>query len=771
MDQATSTSGDPGSASSLSRLNGRPKSLYAQAKSYMKRETISFFGLNENIEGSQQEKWIERRKRLAVRKYGALKDEIPPPRTVKDSFARSYQQSRETYGSRPDVLPDERDESDAIPGAYELPVRKKPSVIQMTFNGIAYLVTTLTRHRPRTPQRSRQWSRSYLPSEIPLGSQSFRESSSLDNNEVFFGGAPASGEASEAGQEAVDGGAGGDFSPSDQVVVHPTREAQIPQPGAGTRTPSWRRGRDSPGTAGPEVGSSRIDSNFLGRAFDNSNRRQYGMGVVGRFFGRKMKKSVRNEVHVKEQLDDLDDYRPFFTYWVTTVQVIVLIISLFSYGFGPAGIDLNRRSGLVLVTSLSLQQVDYLEPANFWLGPRAADLIHLGAKYSPCMRRDTRIIKEMEKWREKERDTACCIRNDDSGCVQSSHADCSKAISTWKKWSPSEKGPGGRISGSVCGLDPKFCEAPASIAPHEWPDDITKWPICRKPQRYRQKDRSGKVATAEHMACEVIGHPCCIGIHGTCSITTKEYCDFVKGHFHEEASLCSQVSCLDDVCGMISFYVPDHPDQFYRLWTSLFLHAGIVHMAVTLLIQLSLMRDLEKLTGPLRIGIIYIGSGVAGNLASAIFVPYRAEVGPAGSQFGLLACLVVEVLNVWPMLQKPENALMKLLGIVLILFLFGLLPWIDNYAHFFGFVFGFLLSYAFLPFVSFGPYDRAKKITLIWICLFSAGIIFGSLIVLFYIVPVYECQICNYFNCVPLTKDFCAEQNINFIKNPNLGDV
>lgn len=38
------------------------------------------------------------------------------------------------------------------------------------------------------------------------------------------------------------------------------------------------------------------------------------------------------------------------------------------------------------------------------------------------------------------------------------------------------------------------------------------------------------------------------------------------------------------------------------------------------------MRDLEKLTGSLRIGLIYIGSGVAGNLASAIFVPYRADV-------------------------------------------------------------------------------------------------------------------------------------------------
>jgi hypothetical protein len=30
-----------------------------------------------------------------------------------------------------------------------------------------------------------------------------------------------------------------------------------------------------------------------------------------------------------------------------------------------------------------------------------------------------------------------------------------KIISTWKKWSAGDSGPGGRISGSVCGLDPK----------------------------------------------------------------------------------------------------------------------------------------------------------------------------------------------------------------------------------------------------------------------------------------------------------------------------
>lgn len=67
------------------------------------------------------------------------------------------------------------------------------------------------------------------------------------------------------------------------------------------------------------------------------------------------------------------------------------------------------------------------------------------------------------------------------------------------------------------------------------------------------------------------------------------------------------------------------------------------------------------------------------------------------------------------MLRHPHHALFKLIGITLVLFLFGLLPWIDNFAHLFGFAFGFLLSFALLPFVSFGEYDRQKKILFIWV--------------------------------------------------------
>ena len=66
------------------------------------------------------------------------------------------------------------------------------------------------------------------------------------------------------------------------------------------------------------------------------------------------------------------------------------------------------------------------------------------------------------------------------------------------------------------------------------------------------------------------------------------------------------------------------------------------------------MRDLEKLVGAMRLSLIYLGSGMVGNLASAIFVPYRAEVGPAGAHFGLLAIGKILYISkfILPLLKK-----------------------------------------------------------------------------------------------------------------------
>lgn len=50
-------------------------------------------------------------------------------------------QSREGYESRPDILPDERDETDAATEWFNISTYRKPSVFQMSYRGIAYLIT------------------------------------------------------------------------------------------------------------------------------------------------------------------------------------------------------------------------------------------------------------------------------------------------------------------------------------------------------------------------------------------------------------------------------------------------------------------------------------------------------------------------------------------------------------------------------------------------------------------------------------------------------
>ncbi|KFO34796.1 Inactive rhomboid protein 1 [Fukomys damarensis] len=438
---------------------------------------------------------------------------------------------------------------------------------------------------------------------------------------------------------------------------------------------------------------------------------------------------------------------PFFTYWLTFVHSLVTVLAVSIYGFAPVGFSQHETVDSVLRNRGVYENVKYVQQENFWIGPSSEALIHLGAKFSPCMRQDPQVHSFISTAREREKHSACCVRNDRSGCVQTSEEECSSTLAVWVKWPrhPSAPDLAGhkRQFGSVCHQDPRVCDEPSSEDPHEWPEDITKWPICTK-------NSAGNHTNHPHMDCVITGRPCCIGTKGRCEITSREYCDFMRGYFHEEATLCSQVHCMDDVCGLLPFLNPEVPDQFYRLWLSLFLHAG----------QMTVLRDLEKLAGWHRIAIIYLLSGVTGNLASAIFLPYRAEVGPAGSQFGILACLFVELFQSWQILARPWRAFFKLLAVVLFLFAFGLLPWIDNFAHISGFVSGLFLSFAFLPYISFGRFDLYRKRCQIIV---SQAVFLGllaGLVTLFYFYPV-RCEWCEFLTCIPFTDKFCEKYELD----------
>nr|XP_034960439.1 inactive rhomboid protein 2 [Zootoca vivipara]XP_034960441.1 inactive rhomboid protein 2 [Zootoca vivipara]XP_034960442.1 inactive rhomboid protein 2 [Zootoca vivipara] len=633
-------------------------------------------------------------------------------------------------------------------GYTRLPRRKRESVAHMSFKAAAAIIRGRSVLEPSAPKRRCNKQSfiypSFMDEDVVDGLDTFDSS--------FFSKVDAHDEM---------------CSMPDDVFESPPLSATyfrgLPQPEDGkspeAEQPFQRAGpsRGLPAAAaGPKRGK-RIASRVKHFAFDRK-KRYYGLGVVGKWLNRTYRRSISSMV--RSQLELTDSHRPYFTYWITFVHIIITLLIICTYGIAPIGFAQHLTTALVLRNKGVYESVKYMQQENFWIGPSSIDLIHLGAKYSPCMRKDQQIEKLIQKERDQERESGCCVQNDNSGCVQTLQLDCSETLATFVKW-PNYNSPAfdlnnssrKRISGAVCAQDPRTCEEPASNLPHIWPDDITKWPICTDQAKL---NHTGLL----HMDCDIKGRPCCLGTKGSCQITTREYCEFMHGYFHEEATLCSQVHCMDEVCGLLPFRNPESPDQIYRLWLSLFLHAGVIHCLVSVVFQMTVLRDLEKLAGWHRISIIFILSGITGNLASAIFLPYRAEVGPAGSQFGLLACLFVELFQSWQVLEKPMKAFLNLSGIVLFLFLCGLLPWIDNIAHIFGFLSGLLLSFAFLPYITFGTMDKYRKRVMIIVSMLVFVGLFASLVIWLYVYPINWHWI-EHLTCLPFTDRFCEKYDLN----------
>uniref|UniRef100_A0A8C6TLX5 Inactive rhomboid protein n=1 Tax=Neogobius melanostomus TaxID=47308 RepID=A0A8C6TLX5_9GOBI len=732
----------------------------------IKRNTAQWFGVGENCETKQQV-WHRKSMRHCSQRYGRLKaqyresesvdqgPESPAAHTahkmkkIVDPLARGRAfRGADEVDSRSPKTPHSAQSGPITPGVTSLssftsqrsgysrfPRRKRESVARMSIRAASNLL------RGQGGLVSSQSGRSFPK-------RSFMHPSLMDEDTVdsadtphslFFGKGDARDEFYSMTDDVFESppiSASFGLTPDDKFLSH-TEISRTPKvPVAGPEQGIPRRGQ-------------RIASQVKHFAFDKE-KRQYGMGVVGKWLNRHYRRSLSS--NVQKQLDDFHSHRPYFTYWITFVHIVITLLACCTYGFAPVGFAQHSKSELVLKNKGIYESVKFIQQENFWIGPSSDDLIHLGAKFSPCIRQDKQIMEIIQKAKDLERESGCCVQNDNSGCVQTHPSDCSESLATFINWE-NELVDIIRSSGAVCHQDPRVCEEPASAPPHVWPDNITQWPMCTYPTAWNHTGY-------KHMDCKIKGRPCCIGTKGRCEIATREYCSFMRGYFHEDATLCSQVHCLDDVCGLLPFLNPDVPDQFYRLWLSLFLHAGLLHCVVSVIFQMTILRDLEKLAGWARISLVYIFSGITGNLASALFLPYRAEVGPAGSQFGLLACLFVELFQGWQMLERPWRAFLKLVCIVLFLFLCGLLPWIDNIAHIFGFLSGLLLSFAFLPYITFGTFDMYRKRILIVVSLLTYVGLFSSLIVWFYIYPI-NWHWPEHLTCLPFTNKFCEKYDID----------
>ncbi|KNE57000.1 hypothetical protein AMAG_02760 [Allomyces macrogynus ATCC 38327] len=157
-----------------------------------------------------------------------------------------------------------------------------------------------------------------------------------------------------------------------------------------------------------------------------------------------------------------------------------------------------------------------------------------------------------------------------------------------------------------------------------------------------------------------------------------------------------------DLCGkFVPSSTPDDqvvPNQWYRFLLPLFLHAGVVHWAMNTLFQWTAVRSLERDWGWFRIAPVYIVSGAFGFIAGGSFSSdLSPSVGCSGALFGCIALLLIDHVQSWQILHNPLAGLIRMLFVVIVTFILGLWPGIDNFSHLFGFLSGLLAGFVVMP--------------------------------------------------------------------------
>lgn len=134
--------------------------------------------------------------------------------------------------------------------------------------------------------------------------------------------------------------------------------------------------------------------------------------------------------------------------------------------------------------------------------------------------------------------------------------------------------------------------------------------------------------------------------------------------------------------------------SFIRLFTSMFLHIGIIHLVMNMWALILLGKQTESFYGHFKTLIIFIFSGVVGNLLSVILMGSNTiSAGASGAIFGLMGAILYFAIN--QRTYMGEALKKEILPVIIVNLLFGfMLTGINMYAHIGGLIGGILISTA-----------------------------------------------------------------------------
>lgn len=135
--------------------------------------------------------------------------------------------------------------------------------------------------------------------------------------------------------------------------------------------------------------------------------------------------------------------------------------------------------------------------------------------------------------------------------------------------------------------------------------------------------------------------------------------------------------------------------EYYRMFTSIFLHFGFSHLVNNMLMLGVMGWQLELVIGRIKFLIIYFAAGLGGNVLSALaelrIGDYAVSAGASGAIFGIIgALLYIAVRNHGQIGNVSGQGI--LIMVALTLYYGFTSSGVDNFAHIGGLAAGFVLA-------------------------------------------------------------------------------
>lgn len=148
--------------------------------------------------------------------------------------------------------------------------------------------------------------------------------------------------------------------------------------------------------------------------------------------------------------------------------------------------------------------------------------------------------------------------------------------------------------------------------------------------------------------------------------------------------------------------------QWWRLFTAMFIHIGFEHLVLNMVTLYFIGWQTEMLFGHWRYLVIYLLSGVGGNIASYAFNPHSLSAGASTAIFGLFGAFLM-LGETYRHNQYIRHLARQFLLFVVINIAFNLFGAVDLAGHLGGLGAGFLTAYI-VGAPQLGKTNRKKQI-------------------------------------------------------------